>query len=60
MANAEQIFNDCTLDLVVPNGILPLPAQDGGASAVDEWLKLAQDVGERKQAFFGTLYLHSF
>ena len=55
MADAEQIFNDCTLDLIVPDGVLELPEQTGDAS-VDEWIKHAHAVGERKQAFFGALH----
>ncbi|EJD04158.1 uncharacterized protein FOMMEDRAFT_155278 [Fomitiporia mediterranea MF3/22] len=51
MADAEQIFNDCTLDLTVPDGVLELPEQTGDAS-VDEWIKHSRAVGERKQAFF--------
>lgn len=53
MANAEFIFNDCSLDLIIPNGSLPLPVQEGSVTVADEWLKQARDVGERKQAFFG-------
>ncbi|KAL5495454.1 hypothetical protein ACEPAI_917 [Sanghuangporus weigelae] len=52
MANAELIFNDCTLDLIIPNGSLSLPAQESSASTADEWLKQARVVGERQQAFF--------
>ncbi|KAI5122583.1 hypothetical protein M0805_004799 [Coniferiporia weirii] len=51
MANAEQIFNSCTLDLVVPDNILQLPALDGSVTA-DDWLQLAQDSGCRTKAFF--------
>ncbi|THH06373.1 hypothetical protein EW145_g4135 [Phellinidium pouzarii] len=51
MADAEQIFNSCTLELIVPDSVLQLPAHED-AGAADDWLQLARDAGQRKKAFF--------
>ena len=52
MADAELAFNNCALDIIVPDSLLSLPNKDDDAT-VDDWLKRAREPGERKAAFFG-------
>ena len=53
MADAEVAFNNCALEIIVPDSLLQLPIEDDSL-AVEEWLTRAREPGERKQAFFGT------
>ena len=52
MADAEVLFGECNLDVVVPDTVIPFPEENAD---VDDWLKQARQSGERKQAFFGEL-----
>lgn len=59
MADAELVFNNCTLDIIVPDSLIQLPTEDDSFT-VDDWLEKAREPGERKQAFFGAYCLPSF
>ena len=56
MANIEQIFNSCNLNLITPSGVVNPPDVTDDIHA-DHWLKELKALGERQQVFYGELGL---
>ena len=48
----EEVFKNCSLDIIVPNSVIELPNVDRSREG-DAWLDRLSVAGERTGAFFG-------
>lgn len=55
MTDGENLFNSCSLDVVVPNAVVEIPewTPDSPSFMSDMFMSSLEGAGERSGAFFG-------